>query len=237
MRVMITRPREDALVVAKELAAQGVETIVEPLFEIVPRVANDLDLDGAQALLLTSANGVRALAAASPRRVSPILAVGEATAAAARAAGFARVEAAGAAAGDVVALAALAEKRCDPRAGALVHVCGSVVAGDLAGRLAARGFTVRREVLYEARPAAALSGAAVTALSQGAVDAVLLFSPRTAKAFVRLAEEAGVRAALGLVEALCLSPAVGEAAGAVAWREVRVADRPNQAALLALVAR
>ena len=234
MRVMITRPREDALAVAGELAAQGVETIVEPLFEIVPRVANDLDLDRVQAFLLTSANGVRALAAASPRRESPILAVGEATAAAARAAGFARIEAA---AGDVAALAALADERCDPRAGALVHVCGSVVAGDLAGRLAARGFTVRREVLYEARPATALSGAAVTALSQGAVDAVLLFSPRTAKAFVRLTGEAGLRAALGRVEALCLSPAVGQAARAVAWREVCVADRPNQAALLALVAR
>ncbi len=234
MRVMITRPREDALVVAEELAARGVETIVEPLFEIVPRVANDLDLDGVQALLLTSANGARALAAASPRRESPVLAVGEATAAAARAAGFARVEVA---AGDVAALTALAEEHCDPRAGALVHVCGSVVAGDLAGRLAARGFTVRREVLYEARPAAALSGAAVTALSQGDIDAVLLFSPRTAKAFARLTEEAGLRAALGRVQALCLSPAVGEAARAVAWREVCVADRPNQAALLALVAR
>ncbi len=233
MRVLITRPREDARALAEALAGRGVEAIVEPLLEIAPLPADDLDLDGAQAILLTSANGARALAAATPRRDLAVLAVGQATAAAARTAGFRDAAAAG---GDVAALAALAGERCDPAAGPLIHVSGSVVAGDLGGRLAARGFTVRRVALYEARPAAALSRAAATALSQGALDAVLLFSPRTAKAFVTLAQQAGLAAALGRVRALCLSAAVAEAARAVEWRDVCVADRPDQAALLALVA-
>ena len=233
MRVLITRPREDARALTEALAGRGVEAIVEPLLEIAPLPADDLDLGGAQAILLTSANGARALGAATPRRDLPVLAVGQATAAAARTAGFRDAAAAG---GDVAALAALADERCDPAAGPLIHVSGSVVAGDLGRRLAARGFTVRRVALYEARPAAALSRAAATALSQGALDAVLLFSPRTAKAFVTLAQQAGLAAALGRVRALCLSAAVAEAARAVEWRDVCVADRPDQAALLALVA-
>ena len=51
-----------------------------------------LDLDGVQALIATSANGVRAFAARDPRRSLPVCAVGDATARAASDAGFADVE-------------------------------------------------------------------------------------------------------------------------------------------------
>ncbi len=232
MRVLITRPREAAEAVAKALAARGVESMIEPLLDITYRPAGDLDLDGVQAILLTSANGARALARATGRRDLSLLAVGEATAAAAEVAGFRDVEAAG---GDVAALAELAAAGLEPGSGPVVHVSGSVVCGDLAGRLGALGFTVRRAVLYEARPAEALSEAAAAALSQGAIDAVLLFSPRTAKAFVRLAKRAGVAGALGRVRALCLSASVADEARAVGWRAVRVAERPESAALFALI--
>ena len=232
MRVLITRPREDAEALAATLAARGVETLVEPLFEIVPLAAGDLDLAGIQAVLLTSANGARALARIGARRDLAILAVGAATAEAAGEAGFTRVEAAG---GDVATLAGLCEARLDPAAGPLVHVSGSAVAGDLAGRLEAAGFAVRRAVLYAANPAKALSHGAVAALAGGAIGAVLLFSPRTARSFVRLAVEASLTAALGDMRALCLSAAVAGEAGAVAWREVAVAARPDQDALLALI--
>ncbi len=233
MRVMITRPREDARPLAEALAARGIEALIEPLLEIVPVPGAHLDLAGVQAVLLTSANGARALAAAAEARDVTVLAVGAATAAAAAAVGFARVEAAG---GDVAALADLAASVCDPAAGALVHVAGSHVAGDLAGRLTERGFTLRRETLYTAERAEALSDAAVAALRRGAIDAVLLFSPRTAGSFVTLAARAGVTADLARVRALCLSAAVAEAAGTAAWRALDVAARPDQEALLALVA-
>jgi uroporphyrinogen-III synthase len=232
MRVLITRPRDDAEALARMLADRGVDSLIEPLLRIANLPADDLALNGVQAILLTSANGARALAAATAARSLPVLAVGSATAAAARDAGFTEVDVAG---GDVAALAALAARRCDSRAGPLLHVSGSVVAGDLAGRLEAHGFTVLRAVLYEAHRVSALSNAAVAAVGDGAIDAVLLFSPRTAKAFVALAREANLTAALASTQALCLSEAVAEAARAIAWREVRVAGRPDQAALLALV--
>ena len=232
MRVLVTRPRADAEAVAATLAARGVEAMVEPMLDIVPLPAGDFDLDGVQAVLLTSANGARALAGATDRRDLALLAVGAATAEAARRAGFARIAAAG---GDVAALAARAKACLDPAAGPLVHVSASAIAGDLAGRLAADGFAVRRAVLYEARPAVALSGPAVAALAGGAIDAVLLFSPRTAKSFVRLAKKAAVAAALERLRALCLSAAVARDAGAATWREIAVAARPDQEALLALI--
>ena len=157
LRVLVTRPREDAESLIAALAIRAIEALVEPLMEIHWQALEALNLAGVQAVLCTSANGVRALARASGERRAPLLAVGDATAARARAEGFDRVESAG---GDVRDLARLATARLRPENGPLLHVAGNVVAGDLAGLLCARGFAVERRVLYEARAAAALSTAA-----------------------------------------------------------------------------
>lgn len=229
MRVMITRPREDAEPLAGLLGQRGVETLIAPLLSVVYLDGPPLDLDGVQALLVTSANGARALARRAPRRDLPMLAVGDASARAASEAGFAAVESA---AGDVAALARLAGDRLDPAAGALVHAAGGKVAGDLAGMLGRAGFDIRREVLYQARPAKRLPAAAARALAEGSLDGVLFHSPRTAAAFVGLARKARLVRACRRLVAWCLSPAVAEQAGAIAWRELWVAARPEQAAMV-----
>lgn len=232
MRLLLTRPRDDAEPLAEALRRTGHEVLTEPMLEIRSRSDAALDLDGAQAVLLTSANGARALAGATARRDLPVCAVGDATARAARAAGFVDVASAD---GDVAALAELARARLDPAAGRLVHVAGSAVAGDLSAALAGAGFAVDRAVLYEARKAAALSPACRAALRDGRLDGALFFSPRSAAAFVRLAEAAGLAAACRRMSALCLSQAVADAAGVVSWREINVAVRPTQADLLDLL--
>ena len=152
-RALVTRPREDAEGVTAELVARGFEVVVEPLLDIVAvdGAAVDgaiVDEDGIQGILATSANGIRALARASGNRSIPVYAVGDASARVARSLGYATVESAG---GDVDTLADLVGRRADPRHGALLHVAGTVTAGDLSGRLGALGFTVRRQVLYEAQ--------------------------------------------------------------------------------------
>lgn len=230
MRVLVTRPEDDAAPLVAALARRGIAAVVAPLLTIVPRAGAALDPAGAQAILVTSANGARALGRLTARRDLPVLAVGAASAEAARGAGFPDVRAAG---GDVATLARLAAATLDPRGGALVHVAAGALAGDLAGDLARAGFRVERVVAYDARPATALPEAARGALAEGRIDAVLLFSPRTAAAFVDLAAKAGLAPALARVDAVCLSAAVAVRAATVAWRAVRVAARPDTEALLA----
>src|SRR6516162_561921 len=164
MRALVTRPWEESEALAAALAMRGIEALIEPLMEVHFLAPPALDLRGVQALLCTSANGVRALARATGDRGVPLFAVGDATAAAARAAGFAAVERAG---GDVNSLTHLAAARLRPQNGSLLHIAGRVVAGDLAGALRAQGFTVTRSVLYEARPVEKLSPMTVEALSSG----------------------------------------------------------------------
>jgi len=229
LRALVTRPLEEAEGLAAALATRGVEALVEPLIEVRFPPPQALDLATVQAVLCTSANGVRALARATSERGVTLLAVGDATASRAREEGFAAVESAG---GDVGDLARLAVTRLRPQQGPLLHVAGNVVAGDLAGLLRAQGFTVGRRVLYVAQAAAALSPAAVDNLRAGAVSIALFFSPRTATIFARLAGNAGVAQRCAKITAVSISAAADAALGTLPWRDRRVAERPNQQALL-----
>src|SRR5438067_12500377 len=103
-RALVTRPRAEALALAEALAARGIEAVIEPLLDIRYRDEPPPDLAGVQAVLCTSANGVRALARLSREQDIALFAVGEATAARAHAERFRRVESA---AGNVDGLAQL----------------------------------------------------------------------------------------------------------------------------------
>ena len=234
MRILVTRPREESERLARQLESRGHDVLIEPLFTIEQLPDAPLDLDGVQALLMTSANGVRAFAQRSSRRDLRIFAVGDATADAARTLGFEAVESAG---GDVADLARLVRERVRPEDGALLHSAGSVVAGDLAGALEGAGFQVRRTVLYRAEPVAALSDTTVVALRDGRVDVVMFFSPRTARTFVSLARAAGLEGAASHMALLGLSPAIADAAGEIPWAVRETAETPTEAALLAAVDR
>ncbi|MGH7052260.1 MAG: uroporphyrinogen-III synthase [Stellaceae bacterium] len=231
---LVTRPRAESEALAAALGRRGIAALIAPMLEIVFCPAGRLDLAGAQAVLCTSANGVRALARASGERGVPLFAVGEASAAAAHRAGFTAVASA---AGDADDLARLAAARLDPQAGRLVHITGSAVAGDLAGVLTGHGFTVARAALYEARPAATLNEETRQALSRGLADLALFFSPRSAAVFVALAVAAGLGQACAGITAVSISAATDRALAALGWCARHVADRPNQAALLAALDR
>lgn len=233
MRVLLTRSRPDAEETARLLAERNIETVIAPVIDISDNDGVTLDLEGVQALLFTSANGVRAFARATARRDLPVFAVGDASAQAAVDNGFSEVASAN---GDVAALAALVRERLDPGAGALLHAAGSAVAGDLAGDLTDYGFAVRRTVLYRAQTVDILPVDARHALQDGTVDAALFYSPRTAAHFAALVAAAGLQSSCRQIIAGCLSDAVGEAAATLPFADIRVAKTPDQAALFDVLA-
>jgi uroporphyrinogen-III synthase len=227
LHVLITRPREQALELAQQLAARGDTALIEPLLNIERLPGVPPDLAGVQALVLTSANAAPALSA--PARQLPLFAVGDATANAAKAAGCRTVIAATGTGAD---LARLIARRCRPERGALLHLSGEEVRPGLAEELAAAGFDLRRQVVYRTVPARALSAPTVEALAQRQIEAVLLFSPRTAQTFVELIAWHGLRDHLAATAAICLSAAVAEPCRELVWRAIHLAAQPELGALL-----
>ena len=181
-------------------------------------------------MLLTSANGARALAEASEQRGKPIIAVGDTTASTAEGLGFAAVISA---AGDGAALADLVRRGLDPKKGPLVHVSGADVALDLADTLAPdglRGQSLR--ALRRARGRRRCPDSARAALEARALDVATFFSPRAASVFARLVGDAGLADTLRGVTAIAISPAALRTAGGVALQGRRrggAADPPGRA--------
>jgi len=230
MRALITRPVEDAKNLQAELRRRGIAVMHEPMLSIERMTDVSLDVSGAQGLLFTSSNGVRAFASLSGQRDLPAFAVGDATARTCREVGFLNVHSAS---GDVDALANDVIRHCRPLDGRLVQIAGTVSAGDLAGALRAAGFVIDRIPIYSAVAASALSSGTRNAMKSGGIDAVLFFSPRTAVTFVSLTQAAGLEDACRNISAYCLSPSVAKRAAALPWKRVTIAAEPTQAALLA----
>src|SRR3954468_18340138 len=186
MRVLITRPEREAASLAQALAARGHQAVLAPLFRLQmlhPPEAFAAILAAAQAVLITSANGARALAEATEQRSKPVFAVGDTTASTAEGLGFTNVTSA---AGDSASLSDLVRERLKPETGPLLHVSGA----DIASELAPQGFEVRRGGLYDARQAKGLPESARAAPEARGIDVALFSSPRAAQLFVRLVTEA-----------------------------------------------
>jgi len=224
--VWITRARPGADVTAARVRALGLEAVVEPLLEVRTITEAALDLDGVCAVAFTSANAVAAFAERSPEREIRVFAVGDATAAAARAQRFKSVLSAQ---GDVTALAMALTTRRRELAGVILYPAAAEPAQDLAGALAAVGLNVRQTALYETvelEPNEAL----VERLPQ--IDGVLLHSAKAART---LADFLKAHPAPQLA-AFCLSRQVARALGRAALASVASAAAPNETSLLALLA-
>lgn len=228
MRVLITRPEREATTFAQALAERGHVPVIAPLFQLHvlrPPEGFDAALVAAQAILITSANGARALAEATEQRSKPIVAVGDTTAATAEGLGFTSVMSA---AGDGAALTELVQQRLDATKGPLLHVSGV----DVAGELAPEGFEVLRFALYQAREVEKLPESARAALEARALDAATFFSPRASAVFAKLVDAAGLGDTCRAVAAIAISEAAGEPLQSLPFKSTLVAHRPTRQAVL-----
>jgi len=221
MRLLVTRPVDEAARTAGRLTALGHEPLIAPVMEVAPTGAT---IPGGP-FDLVIATSARALHEA-PRALAPLACVGEKTAAAGRKAGFALACVAPDA--DRLVDALLAES--GPKN--VLYLAGRERRADLEALLRAAGWTVETVEVYAARPVAVWPGGIVGALAGGQVDGVLHYSPRSAELALTLMGDARAR-----LSHFCLSPAVAQvcARANVADDRIIVASQPTEDCLMSLV--
>ncbi|TVQ52683.1 MAG: uroporphyrinogen-III synthase [Rhodobacteraceae bacterium] len=224
--ILVTRPEPEGARLAERLAADGWRPLIWPVLSVAGTGAAP-DYAGAQAAVLTSANAARH----APPGPIPAYCVGDATAAAAQAAGFPQAISA---AGDATALMALLRARLRPEGGRVVVLRGETVAADVAAALRAEGFDARETVVYATRASDQPPGCVARALAAGDLRAAAFYSPRSAAVFADWARRA--RPPLGHARALAISAAAAAPLQGLGFEGVTVAAHPDGEAMLAGVA-
>jgi uroporphyrinogen-III synthase len=216
-RLVILRPEPGASATAAAARKLGLEPLVIPLFATEPVEWRAPDPGQYDALLLTSAKAVRHGGGQIERlRALPAHCVGQATAAAARQAGF--------------TIASLGSGGVDalldtlPPGVRLLHLCGVDRRDPQAPKQPIVPVRVYRSVAIE-------PGDALRSID-GAVVAV--HSPRSAARLSALADTLGLRRETIQVAAISDEAAVAAGPG---WQAVEAATEPSDSALLALAAR
>ncbi len=238
MHLLVTRPEPDARRLAKRLAERGHDVTLAPLFSIHFLQCPRFSLEGIQALVATSRNGLRALAAtpllAAARRL-PLFSVGAATTQLGESLGFQTIHTGTQSARSLPQLIA---RRAEPRAGPLLHLAGRHLAHDPTAELARFGFQLQRVVLYESVAADKFAPDVVATLHNGDVDGVLLMSRRSAQQFARLTRIHNLQPAISKLTYFCLSKPIADAlheALGEATCDSRISDTARLDALLALI--
>ncbi|MEJ0050466.1 MAG: uroporphyrinogen-III synthase [Methylovirgula sp.] len=234
MQVLITRPAEQAHETAAVLSVLGHEALLSPVVEVVP--TDNLWPRGTIDLVVaTSARAFEALLAqpdfptAEARRLIPLYLVGEKTCEAARLTGFAGPAVMADTAKDL-APKLIAQLRSYTRA---LYLAGRERKPKLERMCVDAGFTLDVLETYAAAAASRLSDAALAALDEGTVSAVLHYSQRSTAIFLELLE------AEGFDPAALHHIAISEDA-AIPLRELNlphidVAAQPDEDSMLALL--
>jgi uroporphyrinogen-III synthase len=211
-RVLVLRPQPGASATVRRARERGLDAFAVPLFTVGPIEWQTPEVASFDGLLLTSANAIRHGGAQLKQLQNlPVYAVGEATADAAREAGFAV-----AATGDAGADRLLASIPSELR---LLHLCGEDRREPDRPRQ-----QITPVAVYRTRQIAAPE------LAQASGSIALIHSPRAGRRFAELVRD---RISIAIV---VISPAAADAAGQ-GWKSIGIAEAPNDDALLALAAR
>ena len=230
-QVWLTRPREDSIALARNLAAEGIASIIAPVMHIIPMPLPSLPMRP-DAILLTSRHGAHAISSLPQAwRSFPTYCVGRATAHAAMEHGATRMIAGG---NNLRAL--LPRLIADIPAGShLLYLSGREVSADVPHLLAKYSIHVDRQVVYQAVAVHQLPESIRTALAANRIHQVVFFSPRTAQITAQLLHDHGLSSAIANITAVCLSANIANAASAAPWASLAVAPSPTRQAMQALL--
>lgn len=231
-RVLVVRPEPGATETARRLEDLGFEPVKLPLQQTRDLAVRIDAIPGATAVAVTSANALRHAPPELLRRLSrlPCFAVGEATAAAARTAGFVEIVDGKGDAGGLAGVIVAARL-----AGTVVYLCGKVRRQDFELALASNGVAVHAVEIYDTVVLNHGSTEVLNAMSSAPADYALVHSANAAESLAGLMSRPELSGLFEKSTLVCISSRVANAFGGHPAGKIMVADEPNEEALLALL--
>ncbi len=205
MKLVITRPFEDSLESQKKIqAVSDISCFIQPVMEVI-MLEKKIELPKDAVIVITSMNGIRALASNSDVRSFRIITVGEQSAKEARRLGFVRVESA---AGPAVSASEMnlikyIKANLDNKI-MINHISAGITKGGLKKKLQEDGYKYNRIILYISEPVK-FTEEFIEKVRLGQFDAYSFFSPRSAALFAKEIYENGLGAFLHRSVAFCFS--------------------------------
>jgi len=237
MRVLVLRPEPAASRTTAGLSALGHEAVSLPL----SKAEHDLEAtrqaldEPHSAIAVTSAEIARLFTSLGNGLSTTVFAVGQASAAALRDAGFSTVLAAGGDGDSLATMVAEHYRQAGTPDTPLLYLAGNPRAPGFERRLREAGISFRTAEAYRMTPLAHARAEIETALLAPVPDAVLLYSQESARAFFSLSPLVDMPERFETPRLLCLSRNVAAAVPARFAAQVSIAAAPDEQSLFALL--
>ena len=224
--IWITRTSPDNEKTASAMRQLGFDAVAVPALRVEGLPAKALD-EQPDAIVFTSVNGVRHHSICPALLDIPVFAVGDRTAKSAAHAGYTHVVSA---AGNVLDLERLIVQSL-PRGRRLLHFSVHRPAGDLTGNLRRKGYFAMRKPVYETRDVA-VAKLLASLPAPHEINGILIHSPRAGHVVKHCVERTS-QPFEGIV--YCISDAAAAPFEGKEGMDIRVAARPDEASMLALI--
>jgi len=167
------------------------------------------------------------------RETKTLYTVGDATAALARDVGFKHIRSA---AGTVDHLVDLIGPAVADASKQLTYVCGRDRKGGLESKLRTKGWQVNVAIRYHSNRADYFSPDILTAIESQTIDAVLLYSNRTAEAFKAFIEQHKLSQPANLIKLFCLAKSIESVFDRSGKIQLIVVEKPNEQSMFEALA-
>lgn len=229
MKVLLTRPQHDSEELAQDLQNYGIESHIDPLIKIEPKPFQ-YDLKQAQALVITSLNGIRCFAAQSPERLLPLFVVGQESMKLASSFHFKNIIEGN---GTALSLLPLIQKSCLPTRKEIACITGNHVHTDLIMPLTKLGFPAKRIIAYNTVECPSFSLQTQQFLNNKTISVVTFFSPRSAQIFAKLVENS--KDLCQFLYGVCLSSEIATIVSGIQWQQLCIATSPNRQEIIKIL--
>lgn len=229
---LITRPQEQGQKTQNVLQEIGIECFLEPLMEIRPVAFLPPDMTALGAIVITSAQALKALDTLNIKKSVNLYCVGHETSQELSQKGFQNIFMSTLGAQDLCSIIQINQT---PQQGKILYLSGADISIPLDTILRDTGYHVTRLICYEAHLKTEFSAEVVKMIQQKQISGVLLYSKRTAEHFMKLIHQGGSVEVLQNMDAYILSHQILSSDSQQLFKCVIFPEVPQEADLIKLI--